>query len=193
MGLIEDGTGTGKTLRVNGANQASVIAESIGAGVYAAIEGGFYVLTSGDLVLSSDNASAALLLKYGGDRSLVISRLIFTIGESTGGASNLATVQFWQNPTDLIGGTERDAINRNFSATDNLVGVKKLGAEGLAFSGGQQFAQQSSSAIGVFDIDISRDPFVLEVSNAIGLSILPPAGNTNATYRLAIFAYEVTL
>lgn len=194
MSYITDGRGRGYAAGVNSAGRLLTSSRSIPAGAFASLEGRYFAVNTDDVTLTSDSESAVLYIGYRGESQLIIPQLNLTVGASTGGGSSSADFRTIENPTNISSSAAANVRNRNFSSVASaLVGDFRSGVEGDTFTGGDEFGILRPPNVGLNSIDINAAPIVLETGNSLGVAITPPTGNTSATYRVFIFAYEVTL
>lgn len=195
MAIIEDGAGTGYTARVNSDNRLFTFAESVPAGTVASANKKMWGVSTGNITLTSANTSGIAYLKYAGVHALVIPRITFTTGASTGGSDN-ATWVVRQNSTTgtlVSNATALTTLNRNFSGTSgSLTGSQFKGVEGATVTNGTEVGSLSLGA-GIFTLDINDFPYVLENGNSISVEVTPPASNTSQTNRIFIVAYELVV
>jgi hypothetical protein len=194
MSYITDGRGRGYAAGVNSAGRLLTSSRSIPAGAFASLEGRYFAVNTDDITLTSDSESAVLFVNYRGESQLIIPQLNLTVGTSTGGDGSAPSFRTIENPTDISSSVFANIRNRNFSSVaSSLVGDFRAGVEGDTFTGGEEFGIIRPSNIGLNSIDLNAAPIVLETGNTLGIAITPPTGNTSATYRVFVFAYEVTL
>lgn len=196
MTQIIDGRGKGFTARVNSDNRLFTFADSVPAGTIAAADKLMWSIATEDVTLTSDSASAVLYVQYTGDSKLVIPRLTFTVGASTGGSGN-TTIEVLTNPTTgtiVSGASQATVTNRNFAGTSgSLSGSQFKGAEGNTLTDGSVLGALVTSSVGPTFQDQNEFPYILEKGNSIGFKITPPTGNTSQTNRIFLVAYELVV
>lgn len=196
MGVIEDGTGRGFQGRVNSDNRLYTFASSVPSGAVAAAGGQMWSVGTDDLNFTNDSESAILYLRYTGSQKLVIPRITYTTGASTGGSGNTVFSSI-VNPTGgtiVSNATQATVFNRNFAATaGSLSGDQFKGAQGFTLTGGTEFGALNAVAAGVTFLDQNEFPIVLQSGNSFGVSVTPPTGNTSQVNRVFLICYELVV
>lgn len=159
---------------------------------HAVTEGDAYGIYTTDLNFTTATKQAALYIKSLEDRDIIITGVTIGTSTSTGGADNIILVEQVGSilSTDAIvtGGTDVAAFNQNLGSANTFTGTIKKGpstdfASGVAVSGIR----------GDFTNPLSFDVFAqIPKGGEIGLSITPPALNTNMniTVSLSFFIIE---
>jgi hypothetical protein len=141
MTIIKDGTGTGKTLRIDNTNRADTHAVTIVEAAEAAENGDAYNLNTGTIGLTSSTESGIFYVKNNEDRDLEIDAVAIGIG-SAGTTSEVSTITIVRNPTSVSFSTAVDMnANRNFGSSKTLTADVFKGAEAATITGGTDLAQ----------------------------------------------------
>ena len=188
--FIKDGTGTGKTTKVDNNNQIhtfSVTRTDIQDSVF---KGNAYNINTGAIGLTSSTESAVLYFKnneapVNGETAISIDAVAVGI-DSSGTTNGDAIITLIRNPT---AGTIVDSANnvdinqnRNFGSSKALDSLAYKGAEGNTFTDGQDFALfYQSGTRGYYTIDVD-----LEKGSSFGVKIdtQTTAGTTNVYVAL---------
>lgn len=183
---IQDGTGTGKTVKVDNNNQLHTTAITRSNTQDATIKGNAYNINTGDIGLTSTTESAVLYFKsdeapLNGETSFIIDAIAIGI-DSLGTTSGMAKITIVKNPTAGTIVTNAVAVdmseNRNFGSSNSLDSIIYKGVEGDTFTDGTDVAQfyQSTGSRGFYTLD-----FNLPKGSSIGVKIdtQTTAGTTN--------------
>ena len=164
-------------------------------GFYEAEVGQSFNINTDVVTLTTANKSAVMYVKNNSSEDLVISNLIYILGNSTGGTGDLR-IDVLRNPT---AGTIVDTAtaipvieNRNFGSniTLNIDGYK--GAEGATFTDGA-LAITSLFASAARRVALDIGDIILPNGASIGIDVTPQASNTNMDVMFAFSCYRVTL
>jgi hypothetical protein len=183
---IESGIGNGRLLAVDDTNRAKVRAVTESTAIEAATEGEQFIITSGSITLTNASASAVLWFQNEQDYDLIMDRIIFSAGVSTGGTTNVCTIASKINPTGLTSGASTEAIdiNSNFGSTKTLdTSSSEVGAQGATIDGGNNgpafyFPDKLTST---FETQV-----VLQKGTGIAFTVTPPTSNTSLAVSIAI-------
>lgn len=144
MTIIKDGTGTGKTARIDNTNKMDVHSVTYTEAVEAAENGDAYNINTGTIALTTSTASGVIYLKNNEDRDLVIDSIEVGIG-SAGTVTDSSIVTLIRNPTTGTLISNANAVdmneNRNFGSSKTLIADVYKGAEGNTVTDGDNFAQ----------------------------------------------------
>ncbi len=149
--------------------------------------GNAYNINTGTINLTTATVSAILYLKNNEDQDLVIKKIFYIIGTSTGGSGDM-DITALRNPTAgtiVSGATAVDInINRNFGSSKTLIIDVFQGAEGNTFTDG-------NSALGTLQGDaqvnvVEPGTIVLPKGSSIGFNITPQTGNTSMDVQIAL-------
>jgi hypothetical protein len=140
--IIENGTGNGNKMAVNGNNEAKTFSITESESQAAAENGDAYNLNTGELSLSSSTSSGLMYFKNDEDEDVVIESIAFGLRDITGG-DGFQQLYVVRNPT---GGTLVDATtnvsmnqNRNFGSSKTLKSTSlayKMTASNQTLTGG---------------------------------------------------------
>lgn len=181
---ILDGTGQGKSAKVDATNRLytnSVSKPNIDQAIY---DGYGYNLSTGSITLTSANESGVFYLKNTGELPLVVKVIGFALGATTGGSGN-GTFRMYKDisaASTLVTGALAlsNNVNRNFGNTRTLDGTTYKGVEGATATGGTLAGVSTRS-------DFSQ-PFrfedaiiVLPKGTSIAATYQPPTSNTSQT------------
>jgi len=151
------------------------------------IVGNAYNINSGTINLTTATVSAILYLKNNEDRDLIIKRIFYIIGASTGGAGDI-DITALRNPTAgtiVSGATDVDInSNRNNGSSKTITVDAFKGAEGNTFTDGtsQLGTLQSDALINT----VEPGTIVLPKGSSIGFNITPQTGNTSMDVQIAL-------
>lgn len=149
--------------------------------------GNAYNINTGTINLTSASQSAVLYLKNNEDSDLVIKKIFYIVGTSTGGSGDM-TITAIRNPTAgtiVSGASAVDInINRNFGSSQVLSVDVFKGAEANTFTDG-------TDAIGTIQSDnfinaLIPGTIILPKGSSFGVNITPPTGNTSLNIQLAL-------
>ena len=176
---ITDGTGRGNAAGVD--ETGRLLVRSVTETIFqnASEEGEAYFIGSPIVTATTSGSETALLFIKNNEDSPLILGNFFTIAESTAsGSPNMFRINWYRNPTSMSNGTAVPALNQNFGSSDTLDADIEYGdgTGSSSFTGGQLSATLSFP-IGVFN-DFAAN-LVLEKGSSVGISVTPPAGNTN--------------
>ena len=188
---IMDGTGTGKSAKVDTNNRLYVNSEGKTAVEAATDKGDSYNLNTGVINLTSANETAVLYVKNTDpDRDIHVSALAVGLGPSTGGTGSIPKVTVTRNPT---GGTLVDSnndidvnSNRNFSSSQTLTATTLKGAEGETLTGDTDHLIIFQTANGRLFATIDE---VLGNGASIGVKIDPQPSNTSMDIYAALICH----
>ena len=191
-GHIEDGTGTGNKMKVDAQNKAHVQSLSINYEDFAVLNGDSFGVLAPVTTLTSGTISYLLYVSNDNTHDIVISNLLLSTGESTGGANKdwLLTIQF--NPT---GGTLISAGSAVFEVNNNLSSAKTLditplsGVEGSTATGGVSVSQlvngESTFRLG--------QKIVVPAGASFALGVTPPTSNTSVDTNIGLTLIKQTI
>jgi hypothetical protein len=183
---IQDGTGSGKRVKVDSNNQIHTTSITRSNTQDATIKGNSYNINTGDIGLTSTTESAVLYFKsdespVNGETAFVVDAIAIGI-DSLGTTSGMSKITVVKNPTAGTIVTNAVAVdmneNRNFGSSENLDSIIYKGVEGDTFTNGTDIAQfyQSAGSRGFYTLD-----FDLPKGSSIGVKIdtQTTAGTTN--------------
>jgi hypothetical protein len=187
MFMIEDGTGSGKKLKVNRDNRAEVDAVTHTSAQEAAEEGRLYQIGAGIVNLTSANESAVLFLKNDGENDYEIVNVTISSGLSTGGtAGDCLLAKLYVNPTSITG-TDAPFVNNNLGSSKSPEGTFTAGAEASAVVGG---SLGGAAFFPVAKFERVNLYWVLPKGSSFAITITPPAGNTSLNVGCFVDIYE---
>jgi hypothetical protein len=193
---IIDGTGTGNRAKIDKHKRLHVDAITFGRSEQEVELGNGYSVNTGTFSLTSANKSACLYLKNDEDFDLVLTIMVYILGNSN--ANGDCTIDVLRNPTTgtLIDGAvaaEMPGVNRNFGSSLSLKDTTLVykGAEGNTFTNGTKVISsivQTPSRTPIIIGDI-----VLPKGSSIGFDVTPPTGNTAMDIQLGLGFFIDTL
>jgi hypothetical protein len=193
---IIDGTGTGNRAKIDKHKRLHVDAITFGRSEQEVELGNGYSVNTGTFSLTSANKSACLYLKNDEDFDLVLTIMVYILGNSN--ANGDCTIDVLKNPTTgtLIDGAvaaEMAGVNRNFGSSFSLKDTTLVykGAEGNTFTNGTKVISsivQTPSRTPIIIGDI-----VLPKGSSIGFDVTPPTGNTAMDIQLGLGFFIDTL
>ena len=191
--IIEDGLGSGKKAGVNNVNEQRTFAIVLPIEDRATIEEERYNINTGNVTLNSTGESAMLWVENLGDDPLIITGLVYNLGDSTGG-SGTAKVDVYRNPTSgtivSTSSVVSAAKNMNFGSGKTLNGKFLAGAQSLTQTGGE-FAIGSLVPAQSRTV-IALGAVVLPKGKTLSVTVTPPAGNTSMLANIAASIYRYT-
>jgi len=188
---IKDGTGRGTSAEVTESYKLMTLSVTEAISAHHAFEETAFNINTGNITLTSANASSVLYLKNNDDADMVIESFIYNLGSSTGG-SGFTQVQVERNPTSgtvISGGTSFDAVNRNFGSAKTLTATSKKGAEGSTSSGGTVCLDSIFPSAGRNVISVGA--IILPRGASLAVKVTPPTSNTSQTIQIAVSLYMV--
>ncbi len=192
---IRDGIGSGKEAKVNSNNRLSTTSITESEADFATEEGTRYNLNTGTITLTDANNTTVFYLKNNEDSDLIVTALIYNLGNSTGGSGDL-TVDVVRNPTagDIItNANDADIIqNQNHGSTRSLSAdvYKGATAEALITDGNVSISTLSASGTG--RIVIALGALTLPKGSSLAVNITPQSGNTSQGVQVAAACYVKT-
>ena len=188
-GTIKDGTGSGNRAKVSDGYRLSTTALTNDVLAYHTDIAKGYMVSTGEINLTSDSASGVFYLKNNEDKAIVIDSFNVCQEASVGGSGN-TLVEVYRNPTTgtlVSSGTSIAPGNKNFSSFDTLNVDSNKGAEGLTVTDGTvlltYFASTPSRLL------YKEGPMLLEKGNSIAFVITPPTGSTNLGLCFSVQLY----
>lgn len=186
---IKDGTGTGALVKIDSSHRMATAALSMTQIQEALGRCKTWNLGSGDLTLTSANASALLYLKNTGTKSLFIDLYVFLANASTGG-SGLAEIEILRNPTAgtvVSDATAITATNMNFNCVDQPIADMYSGGEGKTLTGEDDILRSQMTSSDRLLLGILTE---LPTGASVGLRVTPPPGNTSMAIEAIMEIYE---
>lgn len=192
--FIQDGTGSGFLVHVDGQNRLVSLAQSISMREVAATQGNAaYFFTTGLVTLTNAAESGLLYLKnLDPNRVLIIENIQINLGVSTGGPGKDVIIRIYTNPTSgtlLTAGTAISPGNANFGSTSPAQATLLLGAVGATIvspATGLPFIFQDAERENV------QVAGVLPVNTSAAMSVQPGTGNTSMTVTLAFGGFYIS-
>ena len=193
---ISDGrTGNTVTIGVNNRMLVSSISESIED--YATELGDRFNLNTGDLTLTDANKTSVLYVKNNENEDLVITSLIYNLGNSTSGTGDVL-IEILRNPTagDIVTNANATAVtpatvaaNQNFGSnvTLSVNAYKGATSEGVFSDGTVSISTRSAANTGRILIAIGA--IVLPKGSSLGIDYTPPASNSSQKCQFALSCY----
>ena len=186
---IIDGTGSGNRAKVDVHKRMHVDAITFGRSEQEVELGNAYSVNTGTFSLTTANKSACLYLKNDEDDDVVLTLMVYILGNSNSNGD--CTIDVIKNPTTgtLIDGAvaaEMAGVNRNFGSSLALKSTTLIykGAEGNTFTNGTKLISsivQTPSRTPIIVGDI-----VLPKGSSIGFDVTPPTINTAMDIQLGL-------
>lgn len=188
---IESGAGQSYVLEIDKTLRAKTRSVIESGAVEAAVDGHQFIVTSGNVTLTSASASAVFWYQNEEDFSLLMDRIIFSAGVSTGGTTNVCAVNATINPTGLGSGSSTEIIdvNSNFGSSRKLdTSSSEIGAEAATVTGGTagpgfQFPDKLTSTFGT--------QIFMPKGTGIAFAVTPPASNTSIVVSVGINVHKI--
>jgi hypothetical protein len=186
---LRDGTGKGTLAEVTSSNKLMTLGVTETISAHHAFEGDAYNVNTGTINLSGANKSALLYFKNLEDEDIVVTALFYLLGNSDGTGDTLVQVE--RNPTggDVTSGTNFVPVNRNFGSNKTLNVTCKKGAYNDSLTGGTVAIESIFNAVGRKTVSVGA--IVIPRGSAIGVTVTPPAGNTDMDVQIAMACYKV--
>jgi hypothetical protein len=190
--IINDGTGTGQTAGVNGFNRLLVDANTQAAITTSTALGTCFKLGTGNITLTSATVSAVFYLKNNEDLAMIVSEILLSANQSTGGTSGIGTWIINRNPT---GGTIISTAtplsirqNFNFGSTRPLVADAFKGVEGATITGGNDFTSQSGFQV-PNRVVAPFSSVIIPRGATLAVTFTPPTSNTSIVISVEMSAF----
>mgnify|MGYP005829444851 CR=1 FL=1 len=187
--FLRDGTGTGNLVKKD--EQGRLHTDSVARTELqlSANFGRTWNIGTGNLTLTSANASAVMYLKNTGVKNLHIDLYVILAKASTGGSGDLI-IEILRNPT---GGTILDSptsitpTNMNFGSAAVPVADIYSGAEGDTLTGEDDILRSKTTAdnrllLGIFT--------VIPQGSSVGIRLTPPPSNTSMDVETVMEVFE---
>ena len=138
---IKDGTGTGKTAKVDDSNRLTVSAVQITAESLAASNGDSFNISNDIVEITNDVEAALVYANNTNSDDWVISRAYFHFGGSAGGVGSgeFCITTSATTGTLISGGTALQPVNGNIGSSKSLSGTFLQGATGSTVTDGSEF------------------------------------------------------
>ena len=189
--IIKDGTGTGLTAKVSSEHRLFTDSVNRTKSENASTHGDAYNINTGDITLTTANESAVLYVVNNEDEDLIVSTVIFLIGNSTGGTGDLVASIFSGPTAGTIVSDASDVemkANKNFGSNKTLTADAFKGDEGKTLTDGTvAFRSRLNGASKQYSI--GTGDIILPKGASIGIKITPQASNTNTTLQVALATY----
>jgi hypothetical protein len=185
---IIDGTGAGYKVEVTSGNRLKATSIVLSESKNANAIGESFLISSGYVTYTVATNQALLYVKNNENRDLIIDRFNFNLQASTGGAVDYGRFVFYKNPTSITNGTAKDAVNLNFGSSVLYdIDAEYGNGSTSAFVGGTTFA---SPLVGEGEVFFIEGNIVLPKGTSIGISYIPPAGNTSQAVAVALNIFK---
>lgn len=190
MAVIEDGTGTGKQVKVNSANRLVTQATSTSSALQATIDGTAWNINTGDVTLTSNAVAACIYFKNTSETlDFVLPAFAVGLGNLSGTLTTPHTITVIKNPTTgtiVDGAADCDMIvNRDFSQSDSLTGLAYKGGQANTFTDGTDIAQFYMTGNGRLYATIDM---VIPPAKSVGVNIKLNA-TTGGSIYVALIGY----
>lgn len=186
---IKDGAGKGRLAAVDSENRLKVFSTQESEEQHAIGEGRTWNITTGELTLTADTASAVQYVKNTGTATLIVPLYIILTKASSGGSGN-SKIEILRNPTagtvvsDANNGTN---INQNFGASATPKVDHFVGGEGKTLTGQDDVLNSQTTASNRLLLGIIT---FLPTGASVGIRITPPSGNTSIVVESIMEIYE---
>lgn len=175
--IIKDGTGTGKTAKIDSTNR--IFTRGVVTNLYqqALVDGKAFFISSGVQTLTSANISYLLYIKNNDDRDLLVDLSIVNMGVTTGGAGDF-TFTITLNPTAgtlVSGGSTGVAANVNLGSATTANLTVLTGVEGSTLTDGIPIPNILSHP----GRETVKDTVVIPKGSSLAMGATPPTGNTS--------------
>lgn len=189
--IIQSGTGNGNDAGVDDTNRLLSRSVVEFGSAEAAEDGNGFLITSGLVTLTNAASSAVFWFQNEDPFELIMSRIIFSAGVSTGGTTNMCTLVGSINPSGLGSGSGNSvtAINSNFGSSNPLtLTSSEVGQQGATVTNGTTgptfyFPDKLTST---FDSQV-----IIPQGTGIAFSVVPPASNTSISVAVSINVYKL--
>jgi len=195
--VIHDGTGDGKSARVDANKRISALAVSQALSQAAAQEGDTYNLNTGTISLTTALKSAVAYFENQSTKILVIPTIGFLLGNSTGGAGdlNLEVILNPRSGTIVTNAVPVDIFknkNAGSSKTFTILELKRFkGVEGDTITDGTPwFATLLPGAARLHTINTGD--IVLPPGGSLGINITPQAANTAMDLQIFMSIVDIS-
>lgn len=184
--VINDGTGTGKKLKINQLNRAETQSVARTAEEDSALFGDAYLCGSGPVSLTSDSESAIFYLKNNEDKDLIIKNFTLTSTAITGASTGVFLLKLYKNPDGITSGTDNPPANTNFGSSKELEADVEFGAEGSTVTGGVLSGSTFMPQQAFTKAPLS---WIVPKGSSFAISIQPATGNTSCSVNVFLDAY----
>lgn len=193
--ILKDGTGTGNTAKITTENRLETSSVTQVDKDHAGDLGTKYNINTGDITLTDANKTTVLYIKNNEDNNLIITALIYNLGNSTGGSGDVK-IDVLRNPTtgDIVtNATDVDAVsNQNYSNNRTLSAdtFKGATADAAITDGALSISTRSASNTG--RIVVSLGALVLPKGASLAVDYTPPTSNTSQVCQFAAACFVKT-
>jgi hypothetical protein len=174
--VIKDGTGQAHNAKVDSTNRLLVEAVTESEQLEAAAKGNSYQIGSGNINLTSANASAVLYFKNNEDMDVILTAVNITSTKQTGATGGVFLATVYKNATGLSAGTDLNAVNSNFGSNQLLDSTITGGQEAATVIGGIAIGGFYIQEAEFFNTEIA---WVIPKGSSVSLTITPAASNTS--------------
>jgi len=187
--MLQDGTGGGNFQEVDKNNNAHTYSITVSESVSATINGDGYILSTGIKTITNDTDNYLHYIKNDSAMDLVISETIFTLGSSTGGASDEVTFLGRLNPTAgtiISAGLSYSPFNTNLGSSNTFDGTSQLATSlELTATGGTQADGLITTAGRI----IFNTPIIIPKGSSLAGGIKCDTGNTSQLCSIGYVVY----
>ena len=189
---IKDGTGSGYEAAVDKTNRLKSRSISEDAWVEAVQNGDHFAVTSGQVTLTTADESAMFYLKNDDSSDIVVDRVILNTQDSTGGTLDKFNLKINFGPSGMTSGSGNDLtqVNTNLGSSKTLTLTSEKGLEGASLDNGSVAGNWEIENPTYFRAISVR--WYLPKGSSIGLSIVPPTGNTSMVATVALNVHRVS-
>lgn len=191
--IIQDGRGTGNTAKVDSEGRIWADAVSTLKEETQNKSGLAYNINTGTITLTNaSTANGVLYLKNNEDANLVLSNVIYILGNSTGGTGDIY-IDIIRNPTTgtlISGATAVDVnSNKNFGSARTLNVLAYKGATGTTVTDGSTFVKTILNTGAQRIVGVLGGGVILPKGASVAIKFTTPASNTSMTAQFAFSCY----
>lgn len=187
--VIKDGTGSGKTVKVDSENRLNTNAITFQRREEQSLSGQTFNINTGLINLTSDNKTALLyVINNNTNKNMIVSKIVYLFGSPANGTGD-SLVTVLRNPTTgsiITNAVQAEIItNRNFGSSEIIGADVYKGADTYTFNDGEKIIESiysngaTRSAIDVGNVIIPK-------SKSLGVEYTPPTGTTSQNVEIAL-------
>jgi hypothetical protein len=158
-----------------------------------------YNINTGDITLTNATKTTVLYIKNTGDDDLVVTALIYNLGNTTSGTGDVK-IDVIRNPItgDIITNANNCAVgpdvsaNQNFGSTNTLTGLFYKGATGETAVSDGALTVSTRSASSTGRIFISLGSVVIPKGASMAVDYTPPTSNSSQIVQFAAATYVLS-
>jgi len=172
---------------VNSDYQLVTRATTVEQRLHSAIDGNYYEISTGSIIITNDTEQGILYLKDTDTNNLgiVIDRVFFDFWTSTGGTGMDAQIRYYKNPT-ITGGTDIIPFNTDFSRGVSSAAVGAFKKNTTTMTGDNWWNMYTSDKT---SIALEEGRIFIPPGYSFGIALEPPTGNTSMKININIAFY----